>query len=111
METGRKPSSSSSQSVPNLALQRRVAFSRIDRNTGSRSPGELPMIRRTSEVAVCCSSDSPSSWNSRAFWIASTDWAEKVLSSSMTVVGKSPGALRRTTSAPTTSPETHERHQ
>jgi len=31
-------------------------------NTGLRSPGELEMTRSTSEVAVCCSSDSLNSW-------------------------------------------------
>ena len=36
----------------------RVAFSNIAWNTGSNSPGELEMTLRTSEVAVCCSSDS-----------------------------------------------------
>jgi hypothetical protein len=37
--------------------------------------------------------------------IASTDCAAKVLSNSTVFAGNSPGALRRTTSAPTTSPE------
>ena len=35
-----------------------IAFSSIASNTGSRSPGELEMTFSTSEVAVCCSSDS-----------------------------------------------------
>jgi hypothetical protein len=38
----------------------RVAFSSIDWNTGFNSPGELLITRRTSEVAVCCSSASAS---------------------------------------------------
>jgi hypothetical protein len=41
-----------------LASQSRVAFASIVSNTGLRSPGELEMTRSTSEVAVCCSSDS-----------------------------------------------------
>ena len=47
------------------------------RNTGSNSPGELEMTLSTSDVAVCCSSDSESSparvrsaLNSRTFSIA-----------------------------------------
>ena len=36
----------------------RVAFSSMAWNTGSSSPGELEMTCSTSEVAVCCSSDS-----------------------------------------------------
>ena len=43
---------------PNLASQMRVAFSSIVSNTGCSSPGELLMTFSTSEVAVCCSSDS-----------------------------------------------------
>jgi hypothetical protein len=31
----------------------RVAFARIVAKTGSNSPGELEMTRKTSEVAVC----------------------------------------------------------
>src|SRR5215510_15068392 len=38
-----------------------TSFSSMASNTGSRSPGELLMTWRTSEVAVCCSSDSASS--------------------------------------------------
>src|SRR5262245_51287607 len=48
----------------------RVAFSSIDWNTGSNSPGELEMTRSTSEVAVCCSSDSAScSRASASSWV------------------------------------------
>src|SRR6516165_3867178 len=39
----------------------RTAFSSIAWNTGSNSPGDELMTRSTSEVAVCCSSDSLSS--------------------------------------------------
>ena len=101
----------------------RVAFSSMVWNTGSRSPGELEMTLSTSEVAVCCSSDSASSrmrvctcsaaarfdsdhgligegrdqldllvvssvrWrsslSSRAFSMAITAWAAKLLTSSI----------------------------
>ena len=44
--------------TPNLASQMRVAFSSMAWNTGSSSPGELEMTSSTSDVAVCCSSDS-----------------------------------------------------
>ena len=44
--------------LPTLASQMRVAFSSIALNTGSSSPGELEMTRKTSDVAVCCSKDS-----------------------------------------------------
>ena len=44
--------------MPNLAPQMRTAFSSIASNTGTSSPGELDMTFSTSEVAVCCSSDS-----------------------------------------------------
>src|SRR5215831_17738795 len=54
----RNASPSRSNSVPNLASQRRVAFSSMAWNTGSSSPGELEMTRNTSEVATCCSSAS-----------------------------------------------------
>ena len=47
--------------LPKLASQMRVAFSSMAWNTGSSSPGELLMTLSTSEVAVCCSSDSVSS--------------------------------------------------
>jgi len=52
------PSRSHRYSMPNLASQIRVAFSRMAWNTGSSWPGELLMTCRTSEVAVCCSSAS-----------------------------------------------------
>src|SRR5262249_1625501 len=56
--TLRNPSPSKRFSTPNLASQMRVAFSSIDWNTGSKSPGKLLMTCSTSEVAVCCSSAS-----------------------------------------------------
>ena len=38
--------------LPTLASQMRVAFSSIALNTGSSSPGELEMTRKTSDVAA-----------------------------------------------------------
>src|SRR5881394_341678 len=53
---------------------------------------------------------SPISVNRCAFWIASTDCAAKVCRTSVVCLGNSPGALRRTTSAPTTPPAPTQRH-
>ena len=57
---------------------------------GSSSPRELEMAFKTSEVAVCCSSDSlkssvrwRSSLSSRVFSMAMTAWAAKFLTSSI----------------------------
>ena len=76
--------------MPNLASQMRVAFSSMALNTGSSSPGELEMTFSTSEVAVCCSSDSVrssvrwrSSLSSRVFSMAITAWAAKFCTSSI----------------------------
>ena len=46
---------------PNLASQIRTAFSSMACKHRLRSPGELLMTWSTSDVAVCCSSDSVSS--------------------------------------------------
>jgi hypothetical protein len=53
--------------------------------TGPRSVGELEMTRRISAVAVCCSSASFVSLNSRTFSIAMTAWSANVLSSSISL--------------------------
>src|SRR5262245_6228060 len=45
---------------PNVASQIRTAFSSIAANTGSRSPGEVLITCKTSDVAVCCRSASVS---------------------------------------------------
>ena len=80
----------SDNSTPNSASQMRVAFSSIAWNTGSSSPGELEMTSSTSEVAVCCSSDSVrssvrwrSSLSSRAFSMAMTACLAKFCTSSI----------------------------
>ena len=79
-----------SNMLPNLASQMRAAFSSMALNTGSSSPGELEMTLSTSEVAVCCSSDSlrssvrwRSSLSSRVFSMAMTAWAAKFVTSSI----------------------------
>jgi hypothetical protein len=68
----------------------RTAFSSMVWNTGSSSPGELDMMLSTSDVAVCCSSDSVRSsvrWRNplsrRVFSMAMTAWAAKFCTSSV----------------------------
>ena len=67
------------------APQIRVALASMVSNTSSSSPGELLMTCSTSDVAVCCSSDSVSSFvractssKSRTFSMAITAWSAKV---------------------------------
>ena len=48
-------------------------------NTGCTSVGDLAITRRISAVAVCCSSASFVSLNSRTFSMAITAWSAKVL--------------------------------
>jgi HTH-like domain len=43
-----------------------------------KSPGELEMTRSTSDVAVCCCSDSRSSLRRRVFSMAMTAWSAKL---------------------------------
>ena len=74
--------------MPNAASHRRIAFSSIASNTGARSPGEALMTCNTSAVAVCCSSASRCSVSSRAFSIAMTACAAKVLKSAICSVGE-----------------------
>ena len=75
---------------PNEASQIREAFASMDLKTGSNSPGEPDMTFSTSDVAVCCSSDSlkssvrwRSSLSSRVFSMAMTAWAAKFCTSSI----------------------------
>jgi hypothetical protein len=63
--------------VPNFASQSRTAFANMAWNTGSSWPGDVLMTRSTSAVAVCCSSDSRSSFSSRVFSMAMTAWLAK----------------------------------
>src|SRR5215472_6492134 len=58
--TARKAFPSYRYRAPNLASHTRVAFASIASKTGSKSPGELLITWRISDVAVCCSSASVS---------------------------------------------------
>ena len=69
-------------------------------NTGLVSVGELLMTFRISDVAVCCSSDSLVSLNSRTFSIAITAWSAKVLQQHNLLFGQGPGARRTTLITP-----------
>ena len=60
----------------------RLALFAIASNTGCTSDGELAITLRMSAVAVCRSSASCVSLNSRAFSIAITAWSAKVCRSS-----------------------------
>ena len=60
----------------------RLALLAIASNTGCTSDGELAITFRISAVAVCRSSASCVSLNSRAFSMAMTAWSAKVWSSS-----------------------------
>jgi hypothetical protein len=66
-----------------VAPHSRSAFSSIASNTGFRSPGEELITCNTSAVAVCCSNASRVSVISRAFSIAITACAPKLLSNSI----------------------------
>ena len=66
-----------------VAPHTRAAFSTTASMTGWRSVGELAITRRISAVAVCCSSASFVSLNSRTFSMAITAWTAKVSSSSI----------------------------
>ena len=61
-----------------VAPHTRAAFSATASMTGCRSVGELAITRRISAVAVCCSSASFVSLNSRTFSMAITAWLAKV---------------------------------
>ncbi len=63
------------------AAQARGAARRWRRTPAARRWASWLMTRRISAVAVCRSSASCVSLNSRAFWIAITAWSAKVLSS------------------------------
>ena len=61
----------------------RRALSMMRSNTGAASDTDWPITVSTSALAVCCSSASFVSLNSRAFWIAITAWSAKVRSSAI----------------------------
>ncbi len=70
-------SSTTSTALPSLGISR-VQLSRIFSNTGLASATESLITCNTSAVAVCRSSASFVSLNSRAFWIAITAWSREV---------------------------------
>src|SRR4051794_41953077 len=57
-------------------------------NTGASSPDELEMTCNTSEVAVCCCSDSRSSLSRRVFSIAITALVGEVLANPVFFLGE-----------------------
>ena len=106
-----KASPSQRKILPNLASQMRTALVSIVPNTGSRSPGELLITWSTSDVAVCCSSNSVSSRvrccsasNSRVFSIAITAWSAKVSASSICLSVKGRTDFRPKVMAPIGDP-------
>ena len=62
------------------------------------------MTPKISLVAVCCSNDSLSSWNSRTFSMAMMAWSAKVSSSLICAGVKGRTSVRRAPSAPISSP-------
>ena len=91
--TRRYASPSQSNIEPNVAPQMRLALSSIASNTSLSSPGELLMTFSTSEVAVCCSSDSRNSLSNRAFSMAITACAAKFCTTSICFIGERPHLL------------------
>ena len=64
--------------LPLSASQSRAAdFNKGLQHQVRQSNADRPMTSSTSAVAVCCSSDSRSSFSSRAFSMAMTAWAAK----------------------------------
>ena len=73
----------------------RLALLAIASNTGVVSDGELAITFRMSDVAVCRSSASCVSLNSRVFSIAITAWSAKVCSSPICCVANEPRGSAR----------------
>ena len=99
-----------------LTNPRRIFQHRIEHRL--KSPGEPLMTCSTSEVAVCCSSDSVNSLvractssNRRAFSIAITAWSAKVVTSSICflVNGRTVGRCKVMT--PIGRPFAHQRNR
>src|SRR5262245_52440694 len=80
-------------------------------NTGCTSSGELAITFRMSAVAVCRSSASLVSLNSRTFWIAITAWSAKVCSRLHMVGGKQAGLDARHADRADDTSVASERHQ
>jgi hypothetical protein len=100
MATPRNFSPSQSCRLPQTAPHSVCAFSTIDWNTGTRSPGELLMTCNTSAVAVCCSNASRVSVMSRAFSIAMTACAAKFWSNVICLSLNGRTSLRYMTKTP-----------
>ena len=75
----RKPVTVNAKDLSVKGIAQSAAFSATTSSTGCKSVGELAMTPKISLVAVCCSSDSLSSWNRRTFSMAITAWSAKVV--------------------------------
>ena len=84
--------------------KKRWQLSRILSNTGAASATELLMTLRISAEAVCRSSASRVSLNSRTFSMAITAWSAKVRSRSACSGENGPGSTRVTLMAPANCP-------
>ncbi len=82
----------------------RLALAAMASNTGCTSEGEAAITFKMSAVAVCRSSASPVSLNSRAFSIAITAWSANVWSSCTWSGANAPGSARVTLIMPTGVP-------
>ena len=78
----------------------RLALSAIASNTGCTSDGELAITFKISAVAVCRSSASLVSLNSRTFSMAMTAWSAKVCNNSTSLAANAPASLRDTVITP-----------
>ena len=74
--------------VASTAPQNRTAALTTAVSTGCTSVGDCEMTCRISALAVCCSSDSRNSVNSRTFWMAITAWSAKTFRISIVLVGE-----------------------
>ena len=87
------PSCDHHDGLPRLRSAAR-SCSVIVSNTGCTSARRLLITCSTSAVAVCRSSASLVSLNSRAFWIAITAWSAKVCSSAISLAANGPVRTR-----------------
>ncbi len=93
------------QTAPVYPPRSRFELAAIASNTGWTSPGDAAITFRISAVAVCRSSASLVSLNSRAFSIAMTAWSAKVCSEpDDRLSAKTPGSWRASAMAPRICP-------